>query len=101
MRGFAQRTDHVGDIVPLIQVAQTGGRKSHFLYHQCDSAFDRIGTGYGQRHTFPLFSHADDDEMAGFTGFGNQRGFYLELEDLFGEAGLGYDSVHNSIRLDL
>ena len=101
MSGFAQRTDHVGDIVPLIQVAQTGGGKSYFLYHQGNGTFGRIGTGYGQRHAFPFFAHADDDEMAGFPGFGNQRGFYLELEDFFGEAGLGYDSVHNSIRLDL
>ena len=101
MRGFAQRTDHVGDIVPLIQVAQTGGRKSHLLYYQCDSAFDRIGTGYGQRHTFPLFSNADNYEMTGLPGFGYQRGFDFKLEDLFGKAAFGYDSVHCSIRLDL
>ena len=93
MCGFAQRTDHVGDIIPFIQVAQTGGRKSHLLYYQCDSAFDRIGTGYGQRHTFPLFSNADNYEMTGLPGFGYQRGFDFKLEDLFGKAALKQVSV--------
>ena len=63
--------------------------------------FDRIGTGYGQRHTFPLFSNADNYEMTGLPGFGYQRGFDFKLEDLFGKAAFGYDSVHCSIRLDL
>ena len=34
-------------------------------------------------------------------GFGYQRGFDFKLEDLFGKAAFGYDSVHCSIRLDL
>ncbi len=49
----------------------------------------------------PLFSNADNYEMTGLPGFGYQRGFDFKLEDLFGKAAFGYDSVHCSIRLDL
>ena len=93
-RRIAQRTNHVSYVVALVEGTELLGREAHLLYYQCDGSALNVGSTDGQRHALALLVNAHDDKVAGLAALGNQRGLYLERENLLGELFLLYYLIH-------
>ena len=85
MRGAAQRSHYVLDFIAWLKMAEASGAGANGLYHEGDCAASGVGIGYRQGYALAVLVDTDDDEMAGTTRTGYQRGFYYELEDFLGE----------------
>ena len=94
MSGISERSYHIGHIVAHIEVAELDGRKSHFLNDDGDGAALDVGISNGQRHAFAFLAYANNDEIAGFSAFGNQRSLEFEKEHFLRELLLAYNLVH-------
>jgi hypothetical protein len=83
MRGFAQRPHHVCDDIARLQISEFRGALAHALPDQSDGTPLRVHVGDGQRDSLAVvIVDADNNELAGLSGAGNKRGFYVCSEDV-------------------
>ena len=76
-----QRAHEHRDIVTDFELGEFGGGLTDGLENQGDGAFSRVGIGDGERHAFAVvLVRLEDDELAGLTLLGDQRGLDAELE---------------------
>ena len=92
--GLSQRAYDIGDEVADFEGTQFAARFPDGLYDEGDGTPFGIGRSDGQRYAFAFFSDADNDEVPGFAGFGNERRFYVELHDVGREILFADDFVH-------
>ena len=97
IRGLAQRTHKVPDIVALVQSAQRLGGEAHLLENNADGALFPVVAGNGQRHALALLVNPEDDELPGLCLFGNKGGLDLHQGDGIIQLFLTHDFVHNLI----
>ena len=69
VRGLAERSHYVGELIAHIEVAEFCGAHAHFLHYESNGACLCVGISYSERHTFAFLSHAHDDEMSGSARF--------------------------------
>ena len=94
MGGTAQGAYNVGHAVTLVEGTELGGGGAHGLNDQSDGALLYVAACNRQGHTFAFLVHADNHEMAGLAGFGNQRSLDVETEDFFAELNFLNNLVH-------
>ena len=94
MCGISQRPNHIGNIVTLIEFAQTGRRKSNLLNNKCDGTLVNISICYCEWHTLALITYSYYDEIASLATLGNERCLYFKEEYLFRKLFLLYNSIH-------
>ena len=77
--GNAERADKVLNIFALVLGIQQGGRRADNLENDLHAALFRVGSGNRQRNAFTFFVDAENDELAGFRFFCDQRRKDLHL----------------------
>ena len=81
LRGFAERADHVENLIAGFQRVEQVSGLSRGLYDDIDGAVLGIGVLNGDRNTLALFVDTKDDELAGPLFTGDARRFDNEAFD--------------------
>ena len=92
--GHAERSRDVHDGVALLQGVQVPGRFADGLDDQRDRAGLRVGVGDGQGDSLTLFVGPQNDELAGLSLAGDDRGFHFEAANIFRKHLLLHYVVH-------
>ncbi len=94
VRGLAQRTHNIVEILARLLGADFTCGIAHSLHHQRDSAALRIGIRDGKRYPLPLAVAYHNHEMPRLTRPGNHRRLHHKLHHLLREVPLFQNLVH-------